>query len=164
MGILFNKALTSVCRDCPLSIISHKWGPETRSVCVCVPVIVSPNNTYTRGVIFGYMPSMHQEHGNEMNTLAQVIEQSPTHKQSYLCVEPCSHMCPLILPMVLNSNTFFAPSHTRYLTSTSNLKHAITSLHARLYFFFFPSPIFPLLLPAIIIALKLQAAFLSRHL
>lgn len=107
---------------------------------MCVPVIVSPNNTYTRGVIFGCMPSMHQEHRNEMNTLAQVIEQSPTHKQSYLCVAPCSHMFPLILPMVLNSNTFFAPSHTRYLPSTSNLKHAITSLHARLYFFLFSIP------------------------
>lgn len=35
---------------------------------------------------------MHQEHGNEMNKLAQVIEQSPTHKQSYLCVAPCSHV------------------------------------------------------------------------
>lgn len=38
VDIFFNKALTSVCGDCPLSIISHKWGPETRSVHVCVCV------------------------------------------------------------------------------------------------------------------------------
>lgn len=55
--------------------------------CVCVSLFCKHTHSHT--LISGYMPSTHCEHRNEINTLTQVIEQPPTHTESYLHLASC---------------------------------------------------------------------------
>lgn len=128
VGIFFNKTLTSVCWDCPLSIIFHKWGPETpSSVCVCVCHCFCK---HTHTVIFGWMSSTHHEHRNETNTLAQVIEQPAAHTESYLYLTSRPPRGCWFFPWywILMHFFFCAPVHTR-VTCHQQVIWNMRSLH-----------------------------------
>lgn len=94
---------SSLIRRCLCAEIAH-WAPSPTNggqrPCTCVFVCIKfcflrqhtyihTTHTCSHTLISGSMPSTHHEQGNEMDTLAEVIEQPPAHTDSYLYLASC---------------------------------------------------------------------------